>query len=213
DEGDARETVGAPTTLAATVLAAAVIAGSSAPFLLVAATAAFALLMGTTVDPIRDGRNWYSYVENDPVNRIDPLGLLSDEGNTSGSAEEPYYGRGSITGRDDLGSINSEEKQKENNSGINYSTVATGFAQVAVGTAGIVSSIATVANACARGALGNDGPGVAVQAYSGVAGFQASSVMVGTGAGNISEGIQGRSQTSDSFFPTSVEEAFTEALK
>ncbi|MFO7729560.1 MAG: RHS repeat-associated core domain-containing protein [Spirochaetia bacterium] len=43
----------------------------------------------TTVDPIRDGRNWYSYVENDPVNRIDPLGLLSDEGNTSGSAEEP----------------------------------------------------------------------------------------------------------------------------
>lgn len=25
----------------------------------------------TTVDPIRDGRNWYSYVVNDPVNFVD----------------------------------------------------------------------------------------------------------------------------------------------
>lgn len=44
-----RETVGVPTTLAATVLAAAVIAGYTAPTLLVAATAAFAVLMGTTI--------------------------------------------------------------------------------------------------------------------------------------------------------------------
>jgi len=49
DEDGARETVGVPTTLAATVLAAAVIAGYTAPLLLVAATAAFALLMGSRV--------------------------------------------------------------------------------------------------------------------------------------------------------------------
>jgi len=49
DEDGARETVGVPTTLAATVLAAAVIAGYTAPPLLVGATAAFALLMGSTV--------------------------------------------------------------------------------------------------------------------------------------------------------------------
>ena len=49
DEDGARETVGVPTTLAATVLAAAVIAGYTAPLLLVAATAVFALLMGSTV--------------------------------------------------------------------------------------------------------------------------------------------------------------------
>ena len=32
----------------------------------------------TTVDPIRDGNNWYSYVNNDPVNWIDLWGLFSD---------------------------------------------------------------------------------------------------------------------------------------
>jgi RHS repeat-associated protein len=30
----------------------------------------------TTVDPIRDGSNWFAYVNNDPVNWIDPQGLL-----------------------------------------------------------------------------------------------------------------------------------------
>jgi RHS repeat-associated protein len=29
----------------------------------------------TTVDPVRDGANWYAYVNNDPVNYIDPWGL------------------------------------------------------------------------------------------------------------------------------------------
>jgi RHS repeat-associated protein len=29
----------------------------------------------TTVDPIRDGSNWFAYVNNDPVNWVDPLGL------------------------------------------------------------------------------------------------------------------------------------------
>jgi RHS repeat-associated protein len=29
----------------------------------------------TTIDPIRDGRNWYSYVVNDPVNYVDLWGL------------------------------------------------------------------------------------------------------------------------------------------
>ena len=29
----------------------------------------------TTVDPIRDGANWFSYVVNDPVNYVDPFGL------------------------------------------------------------------------------------------------------------------------------------------
>ena len=34
----------------------------------------------TTVDPIRDGRNWYSYVVNDPVNYVDLWGLCGSDG-------------------------------------------------------------------------------------------------------------------------------------
>jgi RHS repeat-associated protein len=30
----------------------------------------------TTVDPIRDGNNWFAYVNNDPVNWVDSDGLL-----------------------------------------------------------------------------------------------------------------------------------------
>ncbi len=33
----------------------------------------------TTVDPIRDGSNWFSYVVNDPVNYVDPFGLKSND--------------------------------------------------------------------------------------------------------------------------------------
>jgi hypothetical protein len=33
----------------------------------------------TTVDPIRSGTNWYSYVGNDPINFVDPFGLLEVE--------------------------------------------------------------------------------------------------------------------------------------
>ena len=34
----------------------------------------------TSVDPIRDGRNWYSYVVNDPVNFMDLWGLCGSDG-------------------------------------------------------------------------------------------------------------------------------------
>jgi RHS repeat-associated protein len=33
----------------------------------------------TTVDPIRDGANWFAYVNNDPVNWVDPWGLESTD--------------------------------------------------------------------------------------------------------------------------------------
>jgi RHS repeat-associated protein len=33
----------------------------------------------TTVDPIRDGANWFAYVNNDPVNWIDPWGLSASD--------------------------------------------------------------------------------------------------------------------------------------
>ncbi len=42
----------------------------------------------TTVDPIRSGKNWYAYVGNDPVNFVDPLGLLPEVPG-DGTPEEP----------------------------------------------------------------------------------------------------------------------------
>jgi RHS repeat-associated protein len=37
----------------------------------------------TSEDPIRDGSNWYAYVNNDPVNWIDPWGLSASDKSTS----------------------------------------------------------------------------------------------------------------------------------
>jgi len=39
----------------------------------------------TTVDPIRDGTNWFAYVNNDPVNYVDLWGLLASEGQRASS--------------------------------------------------------------------------------------------------------------------------------
>jgi RHS repeat-associated protein len=33
----------------------------------------------TTVDPVRDGANWFAYVNNDPVNWVDPWGLSASD--------------------------------------------------------------------------------------------------------------------------------------
>ena len=33
----------------------------------------------TTIDPIRSGSNWYVYVNNNPINLIDPWGLTAEE--------------------------------------------------------------------------------------------------------------------------------------
>ena len=48
----------------------------------------------TTVDPIRDGTNWYAYCGSDPVNYVDLWGLLeSDE-----TAADLFHVGGPLTG-------------------------------------------------------------------------------------------------------------------
>jgi RHS repeat-associated protein len=37
----------------------------------------------TTVDPVRDGSNWFAYVNNDPVNWVDPWGLSASDNDKS----------------------------------------------------------------------------------------------------------------------------------
>jgi RHS repeat-associated protein len=48
----------------------------------------------TTVDPIRDGANWFAYVNNDPVNYVDLWGLnsalLTDKGSVLGAGHSAH---------------------------------------------------------------------------------------------------------------------------
>ena len=44
----------------------------------------------TTVDPIRNGRNWYSYVVNAPVNYADLWGLCKSENDEKVCSNEGY---------------------------------------------------------------------------------------------------------------------------
>jgi RHS repeat-associated protein len=45
-----------------------------------------------TVDPVKDGANWYQYVGSDPVNYVDPLGLaLEESGNVQSSRDSVSY--------------------------------------------------------------------------------------------------------------------------
>jgi len=41
----------------------------------------------TTIDPIRDGSNWFTYVVNDPVNYVDPFGLSAGDSRTVRSGD------------------------------------------------------------------------------------------------------------------------------
>ncbi len=45
----------------------------------------------STVDPIRDGRNWYCYVVNDPVNYVDLWGLCGSDGNSKYNPEDSVW--------------------------------------------------------------------------------------------------------------------------
>lgn len=52
----------------------------------------------TTVDPIRDGANWFTYVNNDPVNYVDLWGLLASDGKV-----EKGFGRAILSGVGKIG--------------------------------------------------------------------------------------------------------------
>jgi RHS repeat-associated protein len=70
----------------------------------------------TTVDPIRDGSNWYAYVNNDPVNWIDPWGLR--EVDASKILKSFKLGPGSLT--TPYNDMSKTEKIDLGNNWINY---------------------------------------------------------------------------------------------
>ena len=54
----------------------------------------------TTVDPIRDGTNWYGYVVNDPLNLIDRYGLETEDSAGRGGNRKPTIRTNPIVGAD-----------------------------------------------------------------------------------------------------------------
>jgi RHS repeat-associated protein len=51
----------------------------------------------TTVDPVRDGNNWFAYVNNDPVNWIDPWGLSANDKNWIDNGNGTYTAKQGAT--------------------------------------------------------------------------------------------------------------------
>ena len=69
----------------------------------------------TTVDPIRDGRNWYSYVLNDPVNFVDLWGLECETGSDKKDSKTIIYLDPGHGGEEDDGSKYGKLKEKDLN--------------------------------------------------------------------------------------------------
>ena len=53
----------------------------------------------TTVDPIRDGTNWYGYVVNDPLNLIDRYGLETEDRSKGGNLKNYFNSAGIDLGK------------------------------------------------------------------------------------------------------------------
>ena len=82
----------------------------------------------TTVDPIRDGANWFAYVNNDPVNYVDLWGLRPTYGATSRDIDEPSQEAKNVASQVELSTqIKSRGKY-----------ITTGVVEVVLGTVIIV---------------------------------------------------------------------------
>ena len=142
----------------------------------------------TTVDPIRDGTNWYGYVTNDPLNLIDRYGLETEDRSKGGIRPSDTNWRG----------------------------IGTGLSQIAVGISGIAGGITTVAGTTARAVLlGRDDVGSAMMAWGGVAAVQTGIVQVGWGVETITKAVSGNLEQGRSFFVPipSIMHTFLEVLE
>jgi hypothetical protein len=59
----------------------------------------------TTEDPVRDGANWFAYVNNDPVNWVDPWGLIASDVRTALAAADYTTTLGTLVNTSALANI------------------------------------------------------------------------------------------------------------
>jgi RHS repeat-associated protein len=81
----------------------------------------------TTLDPVRDGNNWFAYVNNDPVNWIDPWGLSP--------SDQKVVVASSQVGADTKGQ---QQFADTVNSGINTNTLVEGIYDTVVGAGKVI---------------------------------------------------------------------------
>jgi RHS repeat-associated protein len=66
----------------------------------------------TSEDPVRDGVNWFAYVNNDPINYIDLWGLSADDKNASKVIEEDWNNVPIVEGEGFVFTFSSISKQE-----------------------------------------------------------------------------------------------------
>ncbi|MCK4543647.1 MAG: RHS repeat-associated core domain-containing protein, partial [Spirochaetales bacterium] len=97
----------------------------------------------TTIDPIRDGLNWYVYCSNDPINFIDLFGLLeSDIQAAHGVKIDPYNPSGDAY-QPTLPIPGPTEEELRNQERLGYVCVLTGSGGLISGILSGVKDIAT----------------------------------------------------------------------
>jgi RHS repeat-associated protein len=115
----------------------------------------------TTVDPIRDGANWFAYVNNDPVNWIDPLGLQCLSASDKNATAKPATasGIGLIAAGVLLGIATIAEDLVPIGGGVlnNYATLSAAGALITAGLAQIGVGAVVKANEAKPSALESRG--------------------------------------------------------
>ena len=84
----------------------------------------------TTIDPIRDGSNWFAYVVNDPVNWCDPFGLSATDSKSGGIIFSNDVFKNTNYGFTDF-EFTAPTESNNNNTGSGYTLNASGSSAVA----------------------------------------------------------------------------------
>ena len=84
----------------------------------------------TTVDPVRDGANWFAYVVNDPVNWCDPFGLSATDSKSGGIIFSNDVFKNTNYGFTDF-EFTAPTESNNNNTGSGYTLNAPGSSAVA----------------------------------------------------------------------------------
>ena len=130
----------------------------------------------TTVDPIRDGANWFAYVNNDPVNYVDLWGLL---------ASEPYTKKTFNTGNGNY-SFDVAYLQRDDSATTSAQKVlyAKGDAVMQFTGGSGVAGVSIEAGVAKTGDKNNNGWGYNMEAFSAHASFK-----IGLPEGDVSSGV------------------------